>query len=509
MYNDEKNLYHYTYRKSGREEPTPAQDAAPAGNGTPETQGASPDAAPDANPSIDAQLHGFRQDAQPRQQVWAENSGPAMGPQPGSPKSLKAKKGGMGLKIAALALSCAILGGAAGAGVTAAVKSHGSGTATVNVSDRTASQVVLKSVDGKTELTDAENYAANVNSVVSINCSATTNYFGQTVESASSGSGFVLTQDGFIVTNHHVIDGATSVKVTLYDGESYDATVIGSDSDYDIAVLKIDATGLTPVTLGDSSLLNVGDHVLALGNPLGELTFSASEGIASSVNRTINVSGIPFNMIQVTCAVNPGNSGGPLFNAYGEVVGIVSAKYSSTASASSSGESVEGLGFAIPINDVLAMIEDIMTNGYVTDKAYMGIVPNTLTAQMAMQYRYDISEGVFISYVEENSPASEAGLQMGDVITAIDGKSIASYEELVAAKKGYSAGDTSTLTIYRAGKTMEVQLTWGAQPEDTGTSSNSGTNDGTNGNSDNQYSQDDLNDLFRYFFGNRGYGYGG
>ena len=509
MYNDEKNLYHYTYRKSGREEPTPAQDAAPAGNGTPETQGASPDAAPDANPSIDAQLHGFRQDAQPRQQVWAENSGPAMGPQPGSPKSLKAKKGGMGLKIAALALSCAILGGAAGAGVTAAVKSHGSGTATVNVSDRTASQVVLKSVDGKTELTDAENYAANVNSVVSINCSATTNYFGQTVESASSGSGFVLTQDGFVVTNHHVIDGATSVKVTLYDGESYDATVIGSDSDYDIAVLKIDATGLTPVTLGDSSLLNVGDHVLALGNPLGELTFSASEGIASSVNRTINVSGIPFNMIQVTCAVNPGNSGGPLFNAYGEVVGIVSAKYSSTASASSSGESVEGLGFAIPINDVLAMIEDIMTNGYVTDKAYMGIVPNTLTAQMAMQYRYDISEGVFISYVEENSPASEAGLQMGDVITAIDGKSIASYEELVAAKKGYTAGDTSTLTVYRSGKTMEVQLTWGAQPEDTGTSSNSGTNDGTNGNSDNQYSQDDLNDLFRYFFGNRGYGYGG
>ena len=518
MYNDEKNLYHYTYRKSGREEP--ARDEAPVQNSTPAqdtdpVQETAPiqETAPvqDANPSIESQLHDFRQSEQPRQQVWAESAGPAMGPQPEAPKAPKAKKTSpMGLKIAALALSCAILGGAAGAGVTAAVKSHsGSGTATVNVSDRTASQVVLKSVDGKTELTDAENYAANVNSVVSINCSATTNYFGQTVESASSGSGFLLTQDGFVVTNHHVIDGATSVKVTLYDGETYDATVIGSDSDYDIAVLKIDAAGLTPVTLGDSSLLNVGDHVLAVGNPLGELTFSASEGIASSVNRTINVSGIPFNMIQVTCAVNPGNSGGPLFNAYGEVVGIVSAKYSSTASSSSSGESVEGLGFAIPINDVLAMIEDIMTNGYVTDKAYMGIVPNTLTAQMAMQYRYDISEGVFISYVEENSPASEAGLQMGDVITAIDGKSIASYEELVAAKKGYSAGDTSTLTIYRGGKTMEVQLTWGAQPEDTTASNDANTNTDTNGNSGNQYSQDDLNDLFRYFFGNRGYGYGG
>lgn len=496
MYNDEKNLYHYTYRKSGREEP--AQGASPAPDGAPVR---------DADPSIESQLHDFRQSQQPHQQVWAESAGPAMGPQPEAPKAKKTNR--VGLKIAALALSCAILGGAAGAGVTAAVKSHsGSGTATINVSDRTASQVVLKSVDGKTELTEAENYAANVNSVVSINCSATTNYFGQTVESASSGSGFILTQDGFVVTNHHVIDGATSVKVTLYDGESYDATVIGSDSDYDIAVLKIDATGLTPVTLGDSSLLNVGDHVLALGNPLGELTFSASEGIASSVNRTINVSGIPFNMIQVTCAVNPGNSGGPLFNAYGEVVGIVSAKYSSTASSSSSGETVEGLGFAIPINDVLAMIEDIMTNGYVTDKAYMGIVPNTLTAQMAMQYRYDISEGVFISYVEENSPASEAGLQMGDVITAIDGKSIASYEELVAAKKGYSASDTSTLTIYRAGKTMEVQLTWGAQPEDTTASNDTNTNTDTNDNSNNQYSQDDLNDLFRYFFGNRGYGYG-
>ena len=504
MYNDEKNLYHYTYRKSGREEPardeSPVQDPAPTQNGAP---------AQDANPSIESQLHDFQQSEQPRQQVWAESSGPAMGPQPEAPKAPKAKKTSrVGLKIAALALSCAILGGAAGAGVTAAVKSHGSGTATVNVSDRTASQVVLKSVDGKTELTDAENYAANVNSVVSINCSATTNYFGQTVESASSGSGFVLTQDGFIVTNHHVIDGATSVKVSLYDGESYDAAVIGSDSDYDIAVLKIDATGLTPVTLGDSSLLNVGDHVLALGNPLGELTFSASEGIASSVNRTINVSGIPFNMIQVTCAVNPGNSGGPLFNAYGEVVGIVSAKYSGTASSSSS-ETVEGLGFAIPINDVLAMIEDIMTNGYVTDKAYMGIVPGTMTSQMAAQYRYDISEGVFIYSVEENSPASQAGLQMGDVITAIDGKSIASYEELVAAKKGYSAGDTSTLTIYRSGKTMEVQLTWGAQPEDTTASNDTNTNTDTNDNSNNQYSQDDLNDLFRYFFGNRGYGYGG
>ena len=495
MYNDEKNLYHYTYRKSGREEP--AQDAAPVQDTAP-TQNSAPTR--DANPSIESQLHDFQRSEQPRQQVWAESAGPAMGPQPEAPKAPKAKKTSrMGLKIAALALSCAILGGAAGAGVTAAVKSHsGSGTATVNVSDRTASQVVLKSVDGKTELTDAENYAANVNSVVSINCSATTNYFGQTVESASSGSGFVLTQDGFIVTNHHVIDGATSVKVTLYDGESYDAAVIGSDSDYDIAVLKIDATGLTPVTLGDSSLLNVGDHVLAVGNPLGELTFSASEGIASSVNRTINVSGIPFNMIQVTCAVNPGNSGGPLFNAYGEVVGIVSAKYSGTASSSSS-ETVEGLGFAIPINDVLAMIEDIMTNGYVTNKPYLGATVGTMTEQMAAQYRYDITSGVFIYSVEEGGAADKAGLRMGDVITKVGDTEVKTMEDLNAAKKQYSAGDTVTMTIDRQGETLTVEITWGSVPQEQQVT----TQEQSAGQPSQGYT--DPYDLFDYFFGNSGY----
>ena len=151
-----------------------------------------------------------------------------------------------------------------------------------------------------------------------------------------------------------MIDGANAVKVTLYNGDTYDATIIGGDEDYDIAVIKVNAADLQPVTLGKSDTLNVGDHVLAIGNPLGELTFSMSGGMVSSVNRAINVDGTPFNMIQTDTSINPGNSGGPLFNQYGEVVGIVSAKYSSY-----SNESVEGLGFAIPINDVLAMIQDI------------------------------------------------------------------------------------------------------------------------------------------------------
>lgn len=170
------------------------------------------------------------------------------------------------------------------------------------------------------------------------------------------------------------------MKVTLYNGDEYDAQYVGGDEDYDIAVIKIEASGLQAVTLGDSEKLNVGDRVLAIGNPLGDLTFSMSGGMVSSVNRTINVDGTPFNMIQTDTSINPGNSGGPLLNSYGEVVGIVSAKYSSYGS---SGESVEGLGFAIPINDVISMIQDIMTNGYVSNKAYLGATIGTLTSGMA------------------------------------------------------------------------------------------------------------------------------
>lgn len=157
-------------------------------------------------------------------------------------------------------------------------------------------------VDGKTEMTNSENYAANVNSVVSINVGTQTNFFGQTVEQASSGSGFVLTQDGYILTNYHVVENANSIKVTTYSGDTYDAVYIGGDQDYDIAVIKVDVTGLSPVTIGDSDKVNVGDNVIAIGNPLGELTFSLSSGSVSSANRAITVDGTPFNMIQVDCA---------------------------------------------------------------------------------------------------------------------------------------------------------------------------------------------------------------
>mgnify|MGYP000363304022 CR=1 FL=1 len=448
MYEDENNLYHYSYRKGNEYDP---------------------------NVPIDTKNYADEPSDQNR----------------GSGK----KKGAA--KIVALALVCALVGGLVGAGASSAAAkvNHTS----IQISDREVAQVQTVKVDGKTQMTMPEVYASNVNSVVSINVSATTNYFGQTVQTAASGTGFFITEDGYILTNHHVISDASSVKVTLYNGETYDATVIGSDEDYDIAVLKIDVTGATPVVLGDSSKVAIGESVAAVGNPLGELTFSMSEGIVSCVNRAINVDGTPFNMIQVDCSINPGNSGGPLFNSYGEVIGIVSAKYSSY-----SNTTVEGIGFAIPINDVLAMVKDIMTNGYVTNKAYIGITPQTMNAQIAQQFRYDVTQGVFVCSVEPGSAAEKAGLQMGDVITKIGDTAISDMNDLNAAKKSYRAGDTVTLTIYRAGGTKEVELTFDAAPQTQETAQDSSQQQQQGGSNGGYYYNPW--DFFNSFFGNGYYG---
>ena len=459
MYNDEQNLYHYTYRKDGSE--------SSGQNG--------------ARPTVDEQLHNYQ-----------------AGPQQPVQEMKPVKKNRMGLKITALALCCALVGGAVGGGVVWGVTRSGGSSTEMNVSSRPATQVSINTVDGQTPMSDAEVYAANANSVVSINVTGTsgTNFFGQPVQTASAGSGFVLTKDGYIVTNYHVVKDADTVKVTMYNGDEYDAKYVGGDEDYDIAVIKVEATDLQPVTLGNSDNLNVGDHVLAVGNPLGELTFSMSGGMVSCVNRAINVDGTPFNMIQTDASINPGNSGGPLFNQYGEVVGIVSAKYSSYSS-----ESVEGLGFAIPINDVIAMIQDIMTNGYVTNKPYLGITGGTMTSQMAAQYRYDVTEGVFVYSVEEGSAAAQAGLKMGDVILKVDDTEIESMEDLTAVKKQYSAGDTVSLTIYREGQETTVELTWGSVPPEQQTQEDTQSSQSDNNQSGNGYTNP--YDIFDYFFGNR------
>ena len=412
------------------------------------------------------------------------------------------------VKVTALILACAVAGGLAGWG-GAAIASSGSnsGKTTIQQSDRQPVTVQVKKVDGQTKMDPATVYASVVNSAVSINCSATsTNIFGQQTQTASSGSGFIITEDGYVVTNYHVVSGASSVQVTLYNGDTYDATVIGGDSDYDVAVLKINASGLQPVTLGESADVNVGDTVLAIGNPLGELTFSMSQGIVSSCDRAINVDGTPFNMIQVDCSINPGNSGGPLVNLYGEVVGIVSAKYSSYSSTT-----VEGLGFAIPISDVRSIITDIMENGAVTDKAYMAITAGTMNEQMAAQFNIDVTEGVFVYSVVEGGAGEKAGLRLGDVITKMGDKTLTSRQDLSAAMKGYRAGDTVTLTVYRGGQYIEVELTFDAQPQNTGSEEDNTQSSGNNGNNGNNGGSgqmpgnwDNWQDFYNYFFGNRG-----
>ena len=408
------------------------------------------------------------------------------------------------VKVTALILACAVAGGLAGwGGAAIAGSGSNSGKTTIQQSDRQPVTVQAKKVDGQTKMDPATVYASVVNSAVSINCSATsTNIFGQQTQTASSGSGFIITEDGYVVTNYHVVSGASSVEVTLYNGDTYDATVIGGDSDYDVAVLKINAAGLQPVTLGESADVNVGDTVLAIGNPLGELTFSMSQGIVSSCDRAINVDGTPFNMIQVDCSINPGNSGGPLVNLYGEVVGIVSAKYSSYSSTT-----VEGLGFAIPISDVRSIITDIMENGAVTDKAYMAITAGTMTEKMAAQYSIDITQGVFVYSVVDGGAGDKAGLRLGDVITKLGDKTLTSRQDLSAAMKGYRAGDTVTLTVYRDGQYIETELTFDAQPQTTGSeedTTQSGGNNGSGGYGGYGQMPDNWQDFYNYFFGNRG-----
>ena len=397
----------------------------------------------------------------------------------------------------ATVLSCVLIGGASGFG--GAMIAERTGAATLlegNGGDRTVS---VKSVNTGKKMTAAQVYAKNVDATVGISTKSTTrNMFGYSTESAASGSGFIVSSNGYIVTNYHVVKGATSVKVTLYNGTTYDATIIGGDSDYDVAVIKIDATGLSPVTLGNSADVNVGDTVLAIGNPLGELTFSMSQGIVSCCDRAINVDGTPFNMIQVDASINPGNSGGPLVNLYGEVVGIVSAKYSSY-----SDTSVEGLGFAIPISDVQAIITDIIENGQVTGKAYLAIKAGTMTEQMAAQYNIGITEGVFVYSTESGGAGERAGLQLGDVITKVNDTAITSMTDLSAAKKNFKAGDTVTLTVYRNGEYITLDLTFDEQPQTTGEDTATDSQQDNQQQGGQNYS-DMFRDFYNYYFGQNG-----
>lgn len=391
------------------------------------------------------------------QDPWSdpiETTGRPLHEEPEPPKPRK-KKGG---KLVALCLVCAIIGGiAGGAGVGAATGAFAQDKTTIYEGTRTPTVVNVSNVTGKDLLTAPEIYATYVGSTVGITTEiTTTNVWGQPVSQAAAGSGFVITSDGYILTNNHVIEDADSIQVAFVDGTTYDATLVGGESENDIAVLKIDATGLTPVIIGDSDNVKVGEQVVAIGNPLGELTFSMTSGIVSAKDRSITMeNGNVMNMIQTDTAINNGNSGGPLFDMYGQVIGITSAKLSGS---SSSEATIEGLGFAIPINDIKDMVTDIMENGYVTGKPYMGVTVSTVPESISQ--RYGMSQGALVESVDENSCAAKAGLQKGDIITAIDGKTVISSAELVEAKKTYKAGDTVTLEVERNGEKLELSLTF-------------------------------------------------
>ena len=278
-------------------------------------------------------------------------------------------------------------------------------------------------------------------------------FFGGEYTSQAAGSGVILSDDGYIITNNHVVADAKEITVTLYDGTEYPAEVIGADSKSDIAVIRIDAKNLPAAETGDSSALQVGDTAVVIGNPLGTLGGTVTNGIISAASREVTINREAMTLIQTNAAINSGNSGGGLFDGYGRLIGIVNAKDSGTTS---SGATIEGLGFAIPINEALDVAQQLIEKGYVTDRATIGVMLSTITNTNG---RY--TPGLYISEVLTGTGAEKAGLEIGDRIIAVDGQDAGTYEKLSHYLKGKNIGDTITLTIVRDEKEMKVDVTLG------------------------------------------------
>lgn len=378
----------------------------------------------------------------------------------------KRQKKGTG-RVLALVLCCALAGGAMGAGGALLAGRNAQGkqnepekvTALMEgVRDTAALQVVPVNT-GKL-LTPAEVYAANVQSTVGITTSVTTNFWGYQTTSAASGSGFIISSDGYILTNYHVVENSNGIKVSLYDGTAYDAKLIGYDESNDIAVLKVDAAGLSPVILGDSDKLNVGENVVAIGNPLGELTFSLTAGYVSAKDRQVTLSGgVTMNLIQTDTAINSGNSGGALFNLYGEVIGITNAKYSGSSASSAS---IDNIGFAIPINSVRSIVESIIEKGYIV-KPYIGVSINSVGSEAQL---YGLPQGAVILATTEDGPAQAAGLKQGDIVTGVNGTAVTGSSDLKKLVSAAKPGDVLTLSVYRQGENLSITLTVQEQIQD-------------------------------------------
>ena len=307
---------------------------------------------------------------------------------------------------------------------------------------------------GGSGLTVAEAAAKAAPSTVEIQTEITQQsygMFGGTYTTNAAGSGVIISKDGYIVTNNHVIDGAQKITVKTSDGTEYDAKLVGTDAKSDIAVLKVDANDLTPAALGDSSKISVGDTAIAIGNPLGTLGGTVTDGIISATSRELVVNNESMKLIQTNATINSGNSGGGLFDGNGNLIGIVQSKDSGT---SSSGATIEGIGFAIPVNDAMEVAEQLIKNGKVTDRATLGVYLQTLTTQQG-----NYTPGVYVTNVIDGSGAQAAGLKAYDKIVGADGKEVSSYPDLSAILKTKKPGDTIDLTIDRDGNQIQVTVT--------------------------------------------------
>lgn len=368
----------------------------------------------------------------------------------------KARRGKKQLKVGiAMMLVCAVISCAVGSGITAltfgkyATGQNSVAAAAPNVS--TGMNVVRTVSTGQT-LSFAEIAAKVSPTVVSITTSTTQNFrFGPSATSTGSGSGIIITENGYIVTNNHVISGASKISVKLPTGTEYAATVVGADSQSDLAVLKVDATNLPYAALGDSDKLAVGDIAVAIGNPLGELSNTVTQGIISATDREITIDDETMSLLQTDAAINPGNSGGALCNAYGEVIGVVNAKTSALG--------IEGLGFAIPINDAKPVIEELVAKGYVSGRATMNMSVQEIAGRNAGYSR--ITAGLYAAQVTEDGAAHKAGIQNGDRILSADGKSISTSAELKAVLESHSPGDVIKVVIERQGTQLTISVSLG------------------------------------------------
>ena len=402
------------------------------------------------------------------------------GGKPTEPEKKPHKRGMGAAGVIALCLVCALLGGVSGGLIANANQP----AAVVSETDAPASDTPLvqtsPSAGGTTTSSDGAMSARDIyydlacKQVVGIQTDiTTTNIFGMTVSGSVSGSGFVISEDGYILTNYHVIEDAYSggyeIKVMFYNGDSYTAEIKGFDRNNDIAVLKIDATGLDAAELGSSDSLFVGDTVYAVGNPLGELSYSMTSGMVSATDRLITTEEGTMTMFQIDAAVNEGNSGGPVYNTSGQVVGVVTAK--------SNEDGTEGLGFAIPIDDAVRIANDVISGERSLDAetgdAYLGITPADVDS-MAAQY-YGFPEGAYVRTVTEGSAAEKADIKVGDIITQLDGYDIGSSDELRQELLFHSAGETVDIVVWRSGEYLTLSITFDQKPADSSTDSGSQT----------------------------------